>query len=263
MNGAEGTIVYHGSFPGFLCACAEALNSREPAPRVLDARVEPTLFEARFQVARDDERAAALWDRISNRAGSQAMVTVLEAFLSGMPGADASLATVLRKLWRKGAKALNDLSDGDVLAVEKAALRARQEGHKFCGLVRFSKLSDGSWYAPVEPSCDVLPLIAEHFSTRFSSMRFAIHDLARGSAIIHEAGRPCSLVEGFHLDAATTQDGGRPDPEAELSRGEKEIRALWSLYFRAIAIEPRRNRRLQMSHMPRKYWSRLTEMGPD
>lgn len=262
MNLTDETIAYDGSFPGFLCACAEAFNAREPAPSVIASSMAITLFELRFEAVRDDERAAALWDRLSKRAGTQAMRTVLEAFLSGTSGIDATLATVLRRLWKEGAKTLDDLSDGGVLAVEKAALKARQESHKFCGLVRFSELSDGSWYAPVEPTCDVLPLIAEHFSARFSSMRFAIHDLARGSAIIHEPGCPCGLVEGFHLDTTGGQGGGMPDPDSSLSPRELEIRGLWRLYFQTTAIEPRRNPRLQMSHVPKKYWSHLAEMEP-
>jgi len=128
------------------------------------------------------------------------------------------------------------------------------EGHRLCGLVRFSELSDGSWYAPVEPSCDVLVLIADHFAARFGSMSFAIHDLNRGSAIVHAPGRACSLVEGFGLEPEDGIDGA-------LSPREREIRGLWRLYFETIAIESRRNPRLQMSHMPRKYWGTLTEMA--
>ena len=112
MHEAESTVAYDGSFPGFLCACAEALNARVPAPRVLGACVAPTLFEERFEATRDDERAAALWDRLSKRAGPQAMRTVLEAFLSGTAGTDAMLAAVVRRLWNEGARALDDLADG-------------------------------------------------------------------------------------------------------------------------------------------------------
>jgi probable DNA metabolism protein len=252
----EATIAHDGSFPGFLCACAEALNAPDPAPRVLGSSAPEGLFEQRIAVRRDDDRAAALWDRIGIRAGAEALKTVLEAFVSDIPGADASAALALRRLWREGAAALLDLSDPEMLAVEKAAGRSRHEAHMHCGVTRFSELSDGSFYAPVKPDCDVLVLISDHFAARFGPMRFAIHDIRRGTAVLHEPGRSCELVEGFRLG-----EGRGPACEIPLSERELEVKMLWRLYFETIAIEERKNPLLQRSHLPKKYWSRLTEMS--
>ncbi len=254
MHDVDSTVAYDGSFPGFLCACAEALNAREPVPRVVKAAVPETLFEERCLVKRDDDRAAALWARLSNRAGPDAMRTLLEAFLSDIPEADATAARAIRRVRAEGASALRDLSDPVMLALEKAARRAGMEAHMLCGLVRFSELSDGSWYAPVEPACDVLLLIADHFAARFSTMRFAIHDLRRGSAVLHEPGKAWNLIESFGLDT----DGGQLN--GLLSENEHGIRQLWKLYFDTIAIESRRNPKLQSSRMPKHFWNLLTEM---
>lgn len=254
MHDIDSTVAYDGSFPGFLCACAEALNAPEPVPRIVKATVSETLFEERCTVKRDDERAAALWTRLTNRAGPEAMRTLLEAFLSDVPEADATAALAMRRVRVEGASALRDLSDPVILSLEKAAHRASMEAHMYCGLVRFSELSDGSWYAPVEPSCDVLALIADHFAARFASMRFAIHDLKRGSAVLHEPGKVWNLVEAFGLDT----ENGKVD--TLLSEYEHGIRRLWKLYFDTIAIESRRNPNLQSSKMPKHFWNLLAEM---
>jgi len=254
VHDVDSTVAYDGSFPGFLCACAEALNAREPVPRVVQATVPETLFEERCLVKRDDNRAAALWARFTKRAGPEAMRTLLEAFLSDVPEADSSVARAMRRVRTEGASALRDLSDPVMLTIEKAARRASLEANMFCGLVRFSELSDGSWYAPVEPSCDVLVLIADHFSARFSTMRFAIHDLGRGSAVLHEPGCGWSLVDAFGLDVSDGKIDGL------LSDRERDIRRHWQLYFDTIAIESRRNPKLQSSRLPKHYWNLLTEM---
>lgn len=254
MHDTDFTVAYDGSFPGFLCACAEALNAPEPVPRIVKAAIPETLFEERCMVKRDDDRAAALWTRLTKRAGPETMRTLLEAFLSDIPEADATTALAMKRVRAEGASALRDLSDPVMLALEKAARRAGMEAHMFCGLVRFSELSDGSWYAPVEPACDVLILIADHFAARFATMRFAIHDLRRGSAVLHEPGMPWSLVDAFGLDT----ESGKID--ALLSEYEHGIRQLWKLYFDTIAIESRRNPKLQSSKMPKHFWNLLTEM---
>ena len=254
MHDTDYTVAYDGSFPGFLCACAEALNAREPVPRVVKATIPETLFEERYMVKRDDDRAAALWARLSNRAGPDAMRTLLEAFLSDVPEADTTAARAMRRVRVEGAFALRDLSDPVMLTLEKAARRAGMEAHMYCGLVRFSELSDGSWYAPVEPACDILLLIADHFSARFSTMRFAIHDLGRGSAVLHEPGSGWSIVAAFGLDISDGKIDGL------LSDRERDIRRHWQLYFDTIAIEPRRNPTLQSSMLPKHFWNLITEM---
>jgi len=255
MRKSESTLAYDGSFPGFLCACAEALNAPDPAPRVVSFRMTESLFEERCAVRREDQRAAALWERLTRRTGPDAMKTLLEAFLSDIPEADSAAAQAMRRLRTEGGSALRDLSDPAMLAVEKAAHRAREEAHLITGLARFSELTDGSFYARVEPACDVLVLLADHFSARFGTMRFAIHDLRRGTAVIHEPNQGWSLVESFEL---ATQISESSNP---LSNEERSVRRLWNLYFETIAIESRLNPRLQSSHMPKRYWSVLVEMG--
>jgi probable DNA metabolism protein len=261
MSEAQATVAYDGSFPGFLCACAEALNAREPIPRPVRESETPTLFEIRTTVKRDDQRAAALWVRLSRRIADEPRRRLLEAFLSDVPGIDAAIAATMRRMWRAGDCRSLDLSDPDALMVEKAAYRAREEGHKVCGLVRFSELSDGSWYAPIEPCCDILGLIGDHFARRFAPMRFAIHDTCRRTAIMHEPGRLWNVIDGFNLELPDPGMDGHATLDAHLAVREREIRAMWRLYFETIAIQPRKNARLQRSKVPQRYWSRLTELS--
>ena len=42
-------------------------------------------------------------------------------------------------------------------------------------------------------------------------------------------------------------------------REESFYRALWKRYYDTIAVEGRENPRCRMSHMPKRYWSDMTE----
>ncbi len=256
-------LVHDGSFPGFLCAVAEALNEEAASgmlPRLRSAKALPGLFEERFPVSRDDARAAALWSRLARRAGEEAMLTALDAFSSDLEGADEAVARALARARREGGSALNELGEPSMLLVEKAAARTRAEAHLMKGLVRFSELSDGSWYASIRPDCEVLHLLGDHFSDRFPGMRWLIHDRGRGKAILHEAHGSWTIEEGFALSAPIGEDGiALP----LFSGQESSLRAAWARYFKSVAISERKNPRLQANHMPKKYWPDLPELAKD
>lgn len=243
-------IEYDGTFPGFLCACeASALRGPPyPSPRRFDSA--PGLFEERLSAGSGEAEGARLWAGLRSRAGAAGSKTLLCAFLSELPGIDAQAAVAYRRL-RSGLPL--DISEPAGLAVEKAARRACKEAERFMGLIRFSELSDGSFYSRIEPECAVLPLLASHFAARFSPMRFAIHDSKRDKALLHEPGKPCVPVSGFGL-VSREESSDWP-----LSSEEREVRRLWRLYFDAIAIRERANPRLQTSKVPKKHRSALTE----
>ena len=244
---------YDGSFTGFLCAAAEAMNaarSGSPPPSIRSPAAPGELFDESIRIRSDRERAVRLWRRFTRLAGKNAMRSCLEAFCSDYPGKEDAIAYALGRMSREGAGALCDLDNPSIGLVEKAALRARNQAHLISGLLRFSELAGGSWYAVIAPDCDVLPLVAEHFSVRYSGMAFAIHDEGHRTALLHRPGARWAIVYDVSLD----KEGMFPLSEREIS-----VREGWAEYFDSVAIAQRRNPRLQASHMPKKYWPFLPE----
>ena len=45
-----------------------------------------------------------------------------------------------------------------------------------------------------------------------------------------------------------------------ISETEKKYQELWTVFFKTIAIKERKNSRLQMQYMPKKYWKDLIEL---
>lgn len=256
-SGGTPVLVHDGSFPGFLCAVAEALNARilrpdAPSPRVKGPAALADLFENRERIPRVDDRARALWSRLTARVGEEPMVAVLHAFCSDLGGADEAAAALVARLWFEGSRALDDLSSGDARMVEKAANRTIHEAHRFLGLVRFAELKDGSWYARIGPDCDIILLIADHFADRYPTMRWAIHDGRRGTAILHDQGTAWTAVSGFQVAS-----GG----ELPFSNAELALQEAWRKYFGAVAVMERANPRLQTSFLPKKHRANLPEFA--
>ena len=301
IKGGSGKIVrspvdqpileYDGSFPGFLCAVAELIGNDgsqfvvgEPSgylpiagPLVVSCGKPCGLFEERRPVLRDDMRARRLWGRFSRLLGPRRSRIVVDSFYSDREGIDHALASLLVRSVRLGGNVFDGLASADASEVEGAATRTRRELVLMLGLTRFSELADdgrgeGLLYARIRPSCNLLYLMRDHFNKRFPGLRWIIHDVTRHSALIHEQDSPCRMVTGFQIDpdcGSGMEQGGKDGDHSIPDHGvyppvsvhEGEMRSIWRVYFRGVAIRERANLRLQNFRIPAKHRTEMTEFG--
>jgi probable DNA metabolism protein len=274
--GKHAVMRFDGSFAGLLCAAGVA-STLTKVPRTWLFFKSPDeseeFFEEPLDIQTDIGHARKIWKDAAARGYAASLGTCFDAYCSDSPGRNNHTGRVLCTILREAAVSahgaaelsfargttagLSDLGDPDIFSVVTAAKRCRNQVQKMSGLIRFSELADGLWYSAISPDCDVLPLIARHFALRFASQSFMIHDLRRSTAIVHEPGTAWHIVGGVSLP-----NGMRV---SDLPCTEKEflIRESWRRYFSSIAIEARRNPRLQASFMPKKYWAGLPEMCHD
>ncbi|MDR3224726.1 MAG: TIGR03915 family putative DNA repair protein [Clostridiales Family XIII bacterium] len=104
-------------------------------------------------------------------------------------------------------------------------------------------------YARISPDHEVLEFLAPHFTDRFKSDPFIIHDTKRGRALIAWHRR-------WHIEDFTEQDAALFANTAN----EEAYRGMWRKYFDTIAIKERTNPRCQRNFMPARYWQNLPEM---
>ena len=125
--------------------------------------------------------------------------------------------------------------------------------------VRFERHEDAAgvehFVAYVRPEHHVLPLLGEHFADRYPVMRWAVVDVHRRLALVHDtpaveraADAPPTRIVPAHALAAMDET---PD--------EAAFQAMWQTYFRAVDIQERKNLALHQRHVPRRYWPYLTE----
>lgn len=46
----------------------------------------------------------------------------------------------------------------------------------------------------------------------------------------------------------------------EYSKNEKDIQNMWCNFYKVVAIKERKNERVRMNFMPKKYWENIIEM---
>jgi probable DNA metabolism protein len=237
--------LYDGSFPGLLTSLYESLQSNSLPEDICREDSAPLYLYPAQHITTDEAKAAQMQRWIRERCGDEVLRFVRHAYLTCLPQREIRILRFLRLARDRGPRVLDMLQHDDVLPLHKAVLHLRRESHLLKGFVRFS-LRQGVLSATIGPKNQVLPLLAEHFCTRFAQERFMIFDSTSNVVLLHDPPRTEMLsVTGVEL----------PDKDA----GEDDIETMWRLFYETIAVPGRENPRLRMSLMPKRYWSFMTE----
>ena len=116
------------------------------------------------------------------------------------------------------------------------------------GFIRFQELKNKSFFAIIEPTNNILPLIIHHFEQRLPNENWFIYDKKRDLINIYYNHH--SYLVNFHIK----------NNSLLYSEDEKEYEKLWQTFFKTIGIEKRKNYQCQRNFMPKKYWNNLIEM---
>ncbi|MDR1067817.1 MAG: TIGR03915 family putative DNA repair protein [Clostridiales Family XIII bacterium] len=245
--------LYDGSFDGFLTCVHRHYYAKSPREKaegifVRDAYRGDLVRAAAF-IETDAEKANAVNAAIAEKISGFDLERIYHVFCTETPEKEMKLLRYIRLGFRRGPGVGLLHGDPIVFEIQKAQRRLGTEVNRLCGLIRFSVVHSAReiLYARIEPDNDVLEFLAPHFTDRFHSDPFIIHDLRRSKALI-SYGHEWYITE--------LADEGLFERAAD----EDEIRALWRGYFDAMAIRERINPRCQRNMMPARYWKHLIEM---
>ena len=87
--------------------------------------------------------------------------------------------------------------------------------------------------------------VYKHFKRRLVNEKFVIADIVRNKAVIYNGER------GNFFDFEMSEDMKTDDSYIDL----------WLSFYDAVAIDERKNEKLRMQNMPKKYWKNLPEMN--
>jgi len=100
----------------------------------------------------------------------------------------------------------------------------------------------------------VLPLIRKHFTDRYADQRWLIYDTRRKYGLYYDLQNTSEVNIAFEINPH--------DPHQEsIIHDDKEAlyQALWQQYFSSANIIARKNMKLHIKHMPKRYWKNLIE----
>ena len=246
--------VYDGSFEGFLTVVFEIYASKRTPMRIVREKFwQQGIFETPIHIINSLEKYERVWNGIVKRSNKNFTRTVYLAFLSELPDIEMTIYHYLEKLF-SGACCKN-LLDEHAFELYQVSRKVSHEVHRFTGFVRFQETSEGLLFAAIEPDHDILSLIAPHFARRFGNQTWVIYDSRRDKGIFYK--KP----EMHEITLSDKQFDSITGDLLQTAKAEYEdlYRSLWKAYYKAINIPERKNTRLMLRLLPRRYWKYLPE----
>ncbi len=240
----EAIYRYDGTFEGFLCCVFDSYVYQEYPIQFQDPdHLAGSLFPSR-SVGTDHSHAQRVLASLG-KIDPYARELAVKGFLTCAPERERLLYTFIRALYDIGQPLLRQLSHEAVLPVLKAVRHLDGEVHLLRGFVRFSEF-EGTLAGEIRPKNRVLPLLRPHFCDRMYNEVFLLYDRTHREALVHRPGQWAIVpLESFQMAAP--------------SAAEAQYRRLWKRFYDTIEIEARRNPKLRMSKMPKRYWDTMTE----
>lgn len=251
------TVIYDGSFAGLLSAVFDVYEYKmKEVDLIPPGQPATNLFGSMHTVHTDLQKAARVWKGLELYSSLQALRNLRAAFFAGTRGNENTLLEYIRYVFAGKKPVERDYSHPAVLAVSQTAKKVRREKHRMEAFVRFRLTKDQLYYAIVQPDFNVLPLISDHFEKRYADQRWLIYDALRRYGIYYDL----HSVEEVSMDFAVLPQ----DAAVAAIHDEKEelYQALWKQYFDSVNIASRKNTKLHIRHMPKRYWKYLPEKQP-
>lgn len=252
------TFIFDNTFEGLLTSVFEAYAHRTfPDALVAEGTPLPLFAGETLDVHTDEAKATRVWRGLSRKLSTSGLQSVARCWLAEEADTPMVIFRFIRKTIDAPRNIETNFGDSDVLAFARMWKRVEWERERLLQFVRFQKAADGTYFAPVEPEKNALPLIVPHFRDRFADQRWFLWDVGRAYGFYYDGHevRRVTIQDSSSLPHLT---GGKLD-KSLLDKDEQLIQSLWKTYFRAICIHERLNPRKQHRDMPVRYWKYLTE----
>ena len=235
-----------GTLHGIFCALFTAFTYKMDDVTVSCGNQQLSLTDVQVSVSVEPKQVARISNALLRYGGDRLLFECETAMRSGDENKCDVLFRYLYRTLKQRRSLKNMLSLPEVIHFETLLKRIWGEVHRLHGFIRFARLSGGTYYAPFSPDHDVTELLLPHFSARYPSMPFALHDVKRKKIGVWNgkeyAVLDCDLPSAFFLDEE-----------------EQSYTSLWKAYYDAVTIQERPHQKQMLQYMPRRYWKYLPE----
>ncbi|RVU00813.1 DNA metabolism protein [Mucilaginibacter limnophilus] len=248
------TLIYDGTFEGLLTAVFEIYEHKLQHVRLKKGEWNTTaLFENVMQVVTDEGRAVRVLKGLHKKLSAAGIQRLYIAHTGDMEGEENTLIGYIRYVFDSSQNIEEDYGNRYVMRVSEIVRSLRREKHRMEAFVRFQKLKDGVFYSAIEPDFNVLPLLVRHFKNRYADQKWIIYDIRRQYGIYYD------LHDTQFISIDFNDNNQAVNTIASYTEDEGLYQHLWKNYFHSVNIPSRKNTKLHLRHIPRRYWKHLPE----
>lgn len=252
-------MIYDGTYQGWLTAIFDSYEYKMNDVCFLKGETAAIpLFATVHYVVTDEVKARRVIKGLKLRLSAEGLNNLYKVYLSEEEKSEEMMCRFVRYVFTSKENIEQNFSNSAVWDVKKLAKKVKREAHRIEAFVRFKLTKDNLFYAIIEPDHNVLPLVAGHFKGRYADQRWLIYDAKRKYGIYYDLETLSTVEIEFRLGPVSAKGITEICDEREAFFQE-----LWRKYFSSVNIKARKNMRLHIQHMPKRYWKYLPEKMPE
>lgn len=248
-------VGYDGTFEGLLSAVFEIYEYKLSEPSIVQSlNLNGSLFGQTHEVITNRDKSNRVYKKLKDKLTPNGLSQLYKTFLSEQKDIENVIFRYIAYTLASKASVENNFSNADVLQVQQTSRKVHREKHRMEAFVRFQLSKDGLYYCIIQPDFNVLPLITSHFEKRYADQRWLIYDSRRQYGIYYDLEKTTEISMNFSDDLHNKEN-----LKEIIDEKEELYQTLWREYFSSVNIAARKNMKLHIQHMPKRYWRWLTE----
>lgn len=249
--------IFDGTYNGFLCCVFEYFEYKDSNVQLQvegDDATQTFLFDSDKSIITDLVKAKRVQTGLQKHLGKSIAMDFFRVFLSEDRKAWAASFNIICQIFSGKTNILGNYGNEEVLYFKQTLKKVSRERHRMKAFIRFSRSSDGMFFAVIEPDFNVLPLITTFFKNRYADQKWLIYDVKRKYGLLYDKENVMEVkLSPEEKHALTT------DTVITLDEKDEHFQNLWKRYYQSTNIEARRNMKLHLQYVPKRYWKYLVE----
>ncbi|MHA5055849.1 TIGR03915 family putative DNA repair protein [Acinetobacter schindleri] len=251
---------FDGTMTGLLSCIFRAFKFREFEVRITaNPHAQNGLFDDFIHVASNDAHGQRVWQGLKQKVGSGSLRAFYYTFLAEQEQAFQVLFDFAVYVFQSQRPVDQDYGHAAVLGMSQWAKQVGREKHRMEAFVRFKKCQDGLFLSLIKPDFNVLPIISKHFKERYQDQTWLIYDEQRKYGIYYDLKKLHQVeMNAVQIDPQVRL-GHSQSFSVELDDEELLYDQLWKDYFHSVNIQARKNMKLHIQYVPKRYWRYMNE----
>lgn len=245
-------LLCEDSFEGILSGVYSAWIYKKKYQVMLQTQRSSQLefFTEYHTLTTDTESAEKVLRKLKKDFSGDVNLGIYRAAMSGKSHKADVIFRFIQDALRIGPSIKSHLALDSVMELYNLERNVWNESHHYMGFIRFIQAGAGVLFSSISPENNVLSMIAPHFEDRLPCEDWIIYDEKRKLAALHKKGESWFLLHEEEINSNIFK---------EINGEEENIQHLWQTFFHSIAIESRRNKKLQRNMLPLRFRDKMTE----
>jgi len=249
-------FIYDQTFEGLLTAISDAFTMALVPDKIVSIKsFQDDLFATKYEIETDFEKFEILWEQILSKTNEQNCQRIFKAYLSEVQDIELIIYNYIKLIIETPHNVELDFSNDSVVKINNLQKKVGREAHRVMMFVRFQKTVDDIFYASFEPKYNVIPLTISHFKNRFADQRWVLFDTRRKYGYYYDLENVTEVTIGKQK---IDYNSGKVNDDV-LHVSEKLFQKLWKVYYESINIKERKNTKVHMQFLPKRFWKLLPE----